>query len=209
MKCDDKRLSALSDGDLAPGEAQRVRAHVAGCARCRQALAELAAMRAGLSSLPAEEGGDHWSALVNRLAAEPPRVQLETSSWWRRRWVMPSLAVVVLALAASGGMRWHNGRGLSDEAVIAQAESEFRLADAHYRRAVEDLRLVAEKQREAWTPLKRAEYDAAQAQLEVAVARCRAIAAERPADVDAEELLFAAYRKEIRFFEDQMMRGAR
>ena len=28
----------------------------------------------------------------------------------------------------------------------------------------------------------------------------------RPADPDAEELLFAAYRKEIRFYEDQMMR---
>jgi len=38
------------------------------------------------------------------------------------------------------------------------------------------------------------------------VTRCRQVADQQPADVDAEELLFAAYRKEIRFFEDQMMR---
>jgi len=40
------------------------------------------------------------------------------------------------------------------------------------------------------------------------VARCRQVAEQQPADVDAEELLFAAYRKEIRFYEDQMMREA-
>ena len=122
---------------------------------------------------------------------------------------MPSLALVVVALAGGGALRWHKGRGLSDDAVIAQAEDEFRAADDHYRRAVESLRTVAEKQRETWTPPKRAEYDAAQAQLEAAVARCRAVAHERPADADAEELLFAAYRKEIRFFEDQMIRETR
>jgi Flp pilus assembly protein TadD len=114
-------------------------------------------------------------------------------------------------LAAGGGawLRWHKGRGLSDDAVIAQAEAEFHKADEHYRRAVEELRTVAEKERKDWALPKRAEYDAAQAQLEAAVARCRQVAGERPADVDAEELLFAAYRKEIRFFEDQMMREAR
>ena len=46
-------------------------------------------------------------------------------------------------------------------------------------------------------------------QLEAAVERCRQIATDRPADVDAEELLFAAYQKQIRFFEDEMMRDGK
>jgi hypothetical protein len=209
VRCDDRKLSALVDGDLAPPEAARVRAHVDGCARCRQGIADLETMTRGLSSLPPAEGDDRWSVLVNRLAAGPSTLPLGPPSWWRRRFIVPSLATLVLAIAGGGWLRWHKGRGLSDDAVIAQAESEFRAADAHYRRAVDDLRVVAEKQREGWTPPKRAEYDAAQAQLEAAVARCRAVAGERPADVDAEELLFAAYRKEIRFFEDQMMREMR
>jgi putative zinc finger protein len=207
---DDPTLSALADGDLGASEAERLRFHVGGCARCTRALDELEALARGLGELPAPEGEDNWSVLVNRLAADPPaRLRLRAPAWWRRRWVIPSLAGLTLATLAGGGLRWHKGRGLSDEAVIGQAEAEFRAAEAHYKRAVEDLRGVAEKQREEWTPSKRAEYDAAQAQLEVAVARCRGVASERPADVDAEELLFAAYRKEIRFFEDQMMRGAR
>ena len=113
--------------------------------------------------------------------------------------------------AAGGGawLRWHKGRGLDVDAAIAQAEAEFHKADEHYRRAVDELRSVAEKERREWPLPKRAQYDAAQAQLEAAVARCRQVAGERPADLDAEELLFAAYRKEIRFFEDQMMREAR
>jgi len=118
--------------------------------------------------------------------------------------------VALMAMLAGGGawLRWHKGRGLSADAVIAHAESEFHKADAHYRRAVDELRTLAEKERRDWPLPKRAEYDAAQAQLEAAVARCRQVADERPADVDAEELLFAVYRKEIRFFEDQMMREA-
>jgi hypothetical protein len=208
VKCDPRALSALEDGELPPATAERLRRHVDECAACRQALVELQALKRGLMTLPAPEGEDNWSVLVNRLAAEPPPL-LPVTRWRWRRLTLPSLALAVVVVAGGGWLRWHKGRGLNADAVIAQAESEFRAADQHYRRAVDELRTVAEHEREAWTPPKRAEYDAAQAQLEAAVARCRAVAAERPADVDAEELLFAAYRKEIRFFEDQMMRGLR
>jgi hypothetical protein len=204
MKCDGGKLSALADGDLAPRQAARVRAHVDGCAACARALAELDALKRGLGALPAPEGEDNWSVLVNRLAQPlPPR-----SRWPRLplRWVAPALVLAILGTGTAGWLRWHNGRGLSADAVIAHAEKEFHTADAHYRRAIEELRTVAEQQREGWPVPKRAEYDAAQSQLEAAVARCRAVADERPADVDAEELLFAAYQKEIHFYEDQMMR---
>jgi hypothetical protein len=209
MKCDVEKLSALVDGDLSARATRRVRTHVDGCAHCARALADLETMKRGLDALPERAGEDNWSVLVNRLAqplAPEPRRWIPQLSW---RVVVPSLAALVLAAGGGAWLRWHKGRGLSDDAVIAQAETEFHKADEHYRRAVEELRPVAEKERKEWPLPKRAEYDAAQAQLEAAVARCRQVAGERPADVDAEELLFAAYRKEIRFFEDQMMREAR
>ena len=209
MKCDVEKLSALVDGDLSAGQTARLRAHVGGCVSCGRALADLETMKRGLGALPERAGEDNWSVLVNRLAQPLPATE-------RRRWmpslswriVLPSLAALVLAAGGGAWLRWHRGRGLSDDAVIAQAESEFHKADEHYRRAVDKLRTVAERERKQWPLPKRAEYDAAQAQLEAAVARCRQVAGDRPADVDAEELLFAAYRKEIRFFEDQMMREA-
>jgi hypothetical protein len=211
MKCDARLLSALTDGDLSTRKATRVRAHVAGCAACTRALGDLETMKRGLGALPApgdSDGEDNWSVLVNRLAQPLPAAPRRFPSLpWR--WAAPVLALVTLGLGGAGWLRWHKGRGLSADAVIASAEAEFHTADAHYRHAVDELRSVAERERHSWPVPKRAEYDAAQKQLEAAVARCRQVAEERPADVDAEELLFAAYRKEIRFFEDQMMREQR
>ncbi len=207
-QCDVARLSALVDGDLSARQTARVRAHVDGCAGCARALADLEIMKRGLSAMPERAGEDNWSIVVNRLAqpalAEPRR-------WWPSvgwRWIVPSLALVAMVAGGGAWLRWHKGRGLSANAVIAEAESEFHKADEHYRRAVDELRRVAENQRRDWPVPKRAEYDAAQAQLEAAVTRCHEVAEEQPSDVDAEELLFAAYRKEIRFYEDQMMREA-
>ena len=205
-RCDVERLSALCDGDLSARQAARVRAHVEGCPGCRGALADLETMKRGLGALPERVGEDNWSIMVNRLAQPAPARALPRRLLPPWRLVLP--AVAVLALGAGGGawMRWHHGRGLSADVVIAHAEAEFHQADEHYRRAVDELRTLAEKQRQDWPVPKRAEYDAAQAQLEAAVARCHEVAESQPADVDAEELLFAAYRKEIRFYEDQMMR---
>jgi hypothetical protein len=208
VTCDTAKLSALADGDLSERQARRVRAHVAACASCTRTLADLEQMKRGLGALPTPVGDDNWSILVNRLAQPVPPSRRRFLSLVPWRWAAPTLAAVTLAAGLGGWFRWHKGRGLSADTVIAEAEAEFHKADAHYRRAVEDLRSVAEKQRRGWPVPKRAEYDAAQAQLEAAVTRCRQVAEQQPADVDAEELLFAAYRKEIRFFEDQMMREA-
>jgi hypothetical protein len=205
VKCSVEKLSALVDGELGERAARKLRAHVDGCAGCKRALADLETMKRGLGALPERAGDDNWSVLVNRLAAQkaapPPRAL--PLPW---KWTLTALGVVALIVGAAGYVRWHRARGFNPDTVIAQAEAEFHKADAHYRRAVAELRVVAEKQRDSWPLPKRAEYEAAQAQLEAAVARCRQVAETEPADVDAQDLLFAAYRKEIRFFEDQMMR---
>jgi len=206
VKCDVEKLSALVDGDLSARQTRKVRAHVDGCGSCARALADLETMKRGLGALPERAGEDNWSIVVNRLAQPAP---VEPRRWWPAlslRFVLPSVALVAMLAGGGAWLRWHKGRGLSADAVIAHAESEFHKADEHYRRAVDELRSVAENQRKSWPVPKRAEYDAAQAQLEAAVTRCRQVAEQEPADVEAEELLFAAYRKEIRFYEDQMMR---
>lgn len=209
MKCSNEKLSALVDGDLSERAAARVRAHAGGCASCRRALADLETMKRGLAALPERAGEDNWSLLVNRLAQSPAPASPAWVRLWSWRFLVPSVAIVAMLAGGGAWLRWHKGRGLSADAVIAHAETEFHKADEHYRLAVDELRTVAEKERRDWPLPKRAEYEAAQAQLEAAVTRCRQVADERPADVDAEELLFAAYRKEIRFFEDQMMRESR
>ena len=122
---------------------------------------------------------------------------------------MPALALVALLAGGGAWLRWHKGRGLTADAVIAEAEAEFHKADEHYRRAVDELRTVAEKDAHDWPLPKRAEYDAAQAQLEAPWRAAAQVAESQPRRRRRRGAAFAAYRKEIRFYEDQMMREAR
>jgi anti-sigma factor RsiW len=208
MRCDATLLSALSDGDLSPRKTEKVRAHVAGCPACQRALADLDSLKRGMQALPQLEGEDNWGALVNQLASPLPDRRRWQLPW---RFVLPSLSLAALCAAGVGGWlhyRSHH-RGLSTDAIVAQAEAEFRGADAQYRHAVEKLRWATAEARRDWPPPRRAEYEAAELQLEAAVERCRQIADDRPSDADAEALLFAAYQKQIRFLEDEMLRNGK
>jgi tetratricopeptide (TPR) repeat protein len=212
-----EELSAHLDGDLSPARAAAVKAHVAGCAVCTKELAAIAALRSALASAPPPpppslDAG--WAALSAALADEKAR-RPRRFAWVRRILAVrlgplplrlgPTLAACAVALAVVGGMRLRRPAPIpSDDAIIAQAEDEFRLAEAHYQRALERLTTIAERSRPAWSAERRAAFDSARAELESAVESCRKVAHANPADGAAQELLFAAYRKQIAFVEDAL-----
>jgi anti-sigma factor RsiW len=198
MSCSDEKLSALLDGDLGTGEAERVRAHVDGCADCRRALAELSSLRGLLGAAPAPEAPDDWAAVAQRLAATPER-----RGWLRWRFI-PVAAVAALAVALVV-VRSQRARGPSDDVVIAEAEAEFRAADAQYLQAIEKLRGVTARAAERIPVERRRELLRASQALEEATEQCRSAARARPADADAEALLFQAYRRQISFLQDQLL----
>jgi hypothetical protein len=204
MKCSDEQISALLDGDLAPRAAERLRAHIDGCARCKAEEAALTQMRSGLASLPAAEPKeDNWLELAKRLQTEPAPPVRFWRRWSWRRWVLvPSFAAVAMVAAL---VFWQRGRGMSDETLLSQAELEFRGAEAQYQRALDKLSRVADHARGEWPAARQAQYQTARAALEAATDECRKVAHAKPADADAEELLFAAYRKQISFYEEQLL----
>jgi len=210
MRCRLESLSALSDGDLSSKEAERVRAHVAGCADCRRELESLSALRAQLSSLPpperaAEPGdGDGWLALQRRLVAEPPPAQSAWARWSWRRWALAPAFVAVAATALWVHQR--AARGVADDTLLEEAEVEFRGAETQYRHALDKLDQVTAHARLDWPAARSQEYDSARASLEAATEQCRKVALSKPADPESEELLFAAYRKQIRFSEEQLLK---
>jgi hypothetical protein len=204
MTCDARLLSAFLDGDVSARRASRVRAHLQSCAGCRAELAALESLRGALSSLPEpsrDEAPDDWLLVQQKLAAAAAPARRPTS--WRRWVLAPGFA----AVAAAALWVHHHRLGPSDDVLIAQAESEFRGAESQYVRALDKLRGVAQRARGNWPESRRREYDAAQAALEAATEQCRAVARNAPADADAEEVLFAAYRKQIHFFEEQLLRA--
>jgi hypothetical protein len=89
-----EHLLSLRDGE--PVDAA-VRDHVAGCARCRAALEDAAAVRTRLRALPAVEGGAKgWSDVRDRHAARVAAARQRTSV--ARVAVAASVAVIALAV---------------------------------------------------------------------------------------------------------------
>jgi hypothetical protein len=196
VKCRPEQISALVDGDLSPREERKLREHAASCVTCRAALDDFEALKHALGGAPQLDGGDHWLELASKLPSPRPAP---------RRWLRPAwLMVPALGGALAAAVLWRTTpRGPSDDQLIAQAEDEFRRADAQYRHALEKLEGVTRK-----LPLdenRRKQLDGALAQLSAATEECRKVARERPSDADAEALLFDAYRKQITFLERQLL----
>ena len=115
------RLSAYLDGELKHAERERLEAHLATCAACAVALAELrevmARARTLEDTLPAT---DLWPAieaqLEPRTVRQPARrgVVLEGPKWWGRRFELgvPQLAAAAAVLVVlSAGLMWMVMRG--------------------------------------------------------------------------------------------------
>jgi anti-sigma factor RsiW len=95
MKCDEVRLLLVSfaDGALAGARAEAVRAHVAACAGCREALAQL---EADAKLLRTEEKPEVPVYLGTRIMAGIRERQAGARPWFGLSRAMARVAVVVL-----------------------------------------------------------------------------------------------------------------
>jgi hypothetical protein len=203
MSCDVRKLSAFADGDLAPKKAARLREHLERCTACRQALAEIETLKGALAdeaAHPPEPPAHGFADVMRRLETTP---QLP----WRRWFAATAMATAMALVAGAALYRHRHASSVSDDQLIAEAEQAFRAADAQYREAIGKLRTVTARARTDWPAGRQKEYDDAALALEQATQKCLNVARTRPADSDAEALLFAAYQKQIRFMQDQLWRG--
>lgn len=208
------RLSALRDGDLGRLQAALLRRHLRRCAPCQQVLADLGAQARALSALrtpaddlaapplsPAEEA--RWQAL-ERALAEPQRPAP------RRALPRPALplalaaglgAVLVLSLPKAAGLLDLLRPGPSDEEIVSRAAAEFREAERHYQRALQQLERAARRREARFGPAEALAYRARLQELRERTAQRRAQALRQPADAEVQEQLYAAYRSEIAFLQ--------
>ncbi|GAA0744572.1 zf-HC2 domain-containing protein [Ideonella azotifigens] len=130
-------------GSLDAVERAQIDAHLAGCARCRAALAEerqLAALQAESAS-PTGNVNQGLAALRQQLAANPPRRPQAT----RGRWAAWGSLAAVLAGVAVLPVLWQHEtepsyRGLGSAGVAANAVVKFRAdtTEAQIRAALSD-----------------------------------------------------------------------
>jgi anti-sigma factor RsiW len=95
MKCNDVRLLLVSfaDGALAGARAEAVRTHLAGCARCREELAQLAA---DAELLRREEKPDVPAYLGSRIMAGIRACESQPRPWFGLSRAMARVAAVAL-----------------------------------------------------------------------------------------------------------------
>ena len=101
-------------GELPQGERAALKAHVGGCAECRQALADLTTIRTALAGRPdvATPPGGDWSGFMGRLNAAVSAEQSPTSTdvpagaapLPARRHLAPYLALAALLALVTAGV---------------------------------------------------------------------------------------------------------
>jgi predicted anti-sigma-YlaC factor YlaD len=97
QKCDAVQLAAMArlDGESAPARSDDDEAHLAGCERCREAIARMSRLHARLDALSHDEAStDLWPAIHGRIARRRPSSALE-------RLAVGALAALVLAWRAA------------------------------------------------------------------------------------------------------------
>ena len=120
-------LIGSREGELTPGEAKTLAAHLSECRSCRARAADLAAT-AGLVSggLLAQANARDFSSFVDEVMARVGRADPSTSSWWRwlarhRRAAAATLIPVLAALAVIVYVRVDGGR---DTIALLELSSE-------------------------------------------------------------------------------------
>jgi len=133
--CDEIRplVSALQDGELSPGEAAPVRAHLAGCASCREVLdshAALAELVSQHARTPRIEPGE-WASFEERLELELSRAR---KTYPRKPFARLLALGPVLSAAAAALLALGLGRALlSEDRSVALAYTPLHLPDVPLR----------------------------------------------------------------------------
>ena len=105
----EKQLLDLVDGGVAPNRADGLRAHLAGCASCREALAEVEGFVAAIAAPPAIDEDAHVRAIMTRLDA-PRAVPAPARRWGRIAGAASALALAAgLVLVVANGQRGDPG----------------------------------------------------------------------------------------------------
>ena len=178
------RLSEYLDGELPDADRAAIESHLAGCRQCAATLDDLRRVVDRARTIgPRPPQADLWPAIADRIAipgwpAAPKRARGKAGAWQPRRFsfTLPQLAAAsVLIAVASGGLVWRLQPSVSPAAGQARgSSSEVRSVDARGADVQTGSQAVPEMAvRIEPVSLADAQYDAAVADLERALARGR------------------------------------
>lgn len=201
------RLSEYLDGELKTAEHEACERHLATCASCRKAVADLRVVVARAQALraPAAPATDLWPGVAARLQPRPAgRRWWPVAGSWRTRWLVPAVAAAVIVLACVAELLWIS-RPVPAPISTARtppmdAARALHATAAHPDSAYEDS--VAELRRSAYAKLTAdpqlvSILDDNLAALDRAIAEYSDALAENPRDEELERRLAEARRRKL------------
>jgi anti-sigma-K factor RskA len=187
----DARFDAYVDGTLGVRERAAVDAHLAGCAACRAALAELRGLVANAHALPQriEPPRELWTGIAARITERPPA---RGTVWWRERafWVGVSAAAATLVLV----LGVHR---LTGPARPSGPVEGWGVVEADYQRATAELARTLAAERHRLRPETVALVERNLALIDAALGEAHAALAEDPGNADLQRLVATAARQKI------------
>ncbi len=189
MMCNEweAQLNEYVDGTLAAEAQALVEAHLAGCAGCRAAVAELRGLVDGARGLPRtiEPASDLWAGIAGRIGKRGAGIG---KRWWRG----------VLAVAATIVIGFALYRLLPPSAVHHRSEGTGWVAvQAEYERASDELTRALATERDRLAPATVALLERNLAAIDAALRESRDALARDPENVELRGLVASAAREKV------------
>jgi hypothetical protein len=196
-----ERLSPLVDGEASDA---RLLAHVETCDACRTVLESLRDERAALAGWGDVPGAAPTDAGFHRIMAT---LSAEKRARRLPRWAMLTASTALAMMVGGIAVRqlWlQRERRATDDEIVAGADSAYRRAEREYAEA---LGLLRDRLQTQWKAHPDPQVEAGAKELAAAREKAATLAAQGRADPERQALLREAFRAEIRYYEDALLRG--
>ena len=233
MTCD--RLESLVDdyvdGTLADDERRHVEAHLVDCDRCRMLADDLAAIKRTAGSLePHVPSPQVWARIAASVEAERQRGWWRlTGQPLRGAFAWKPAAIAATVLVATIGTSWlvlregeravpaqqpqqaatePANRGSAtpaDTELVQSVETELKLAEEHYQKAIAGLEQITRTESAALDPQVAAVLQKNLDVIDHAIGESRAALQSQPTSEVAQESLFDALRNKVALLQDTVV----
>jgi anti-sigma factor RsiW len=223
MTCEQchSRVDDYVDGTLAGEDRARIEAHLVECDACRAMAADFREIRRTARALEPRVPPPHvWTRLSAAVASERPRTLWP--AWRPHLTGWRPLAAAATLIVLVGGTSWMVLRETSSpapaarrvatappapaDAELAQSvETELKLAEEHYQRAIAGLEQITRTESTALDPQVAAVLQKNLDVIDHAIGESRAALQTQPTSEVAQESLFEALRNKVALLQDTVV----